>query len=195
LREVQFNNSQLQEQLEAMTGHLNAQDREMQGLLSKFDNIEKQKALFEQEASVFTYLTKKYHVEAANLSSDLAVLTRENQILNTDSSKVAAERDRLKAEVKECERQLQYLDQLIRSKDSESHQLMQSYRKLISDHEKQEHALLSANDEVKNSRMDIIMRDKTVQKLQKELETVEQDLSQAKIDLVAYEKQCSSSFV
>ncbi len=43
--------------------------------------------------------------------------------------------------------------------------------------------------------MDIIMRDKTVQKLQKELETVEQDLSQAKIDLVAYEKQCSSSFV
>ena len=41
-------------------------------------------------------------------------------------------------------------------------------------------------------RMEVVMRDKMVQQLQKNLNESSAELSQLKIDLTAYEKQCSS---
>lgn len=41
--------------------------------------------------------------------------------------------------------------------------------------------------------MEVVMRDKMVQQLQKSLNEASTDISQMKIDLAAYEKQCSSN--
>lgn len=176
---------QLTEHIESLSAHLNNQDRENQQILSQLEEVQRQKVQFQQTA-------KKYQDEATSLSSDLAALTRENQILNSEASKVASERDQLKAELKECDRQLQYLDQLIRSKDEEAQQLMHSYRKVISDHEKLEMNLMSTSEDLQSARMELVMRDKHIQQLQAELDMNSETLNTAKVDLAAYEKQCSS---
>jgi septal ring factor EnvC (AmiA/AmiB activator) len=41
-------------------------------------------------------------------------------------------------------------------------------------------------------RMEVVMRDKMVQQLQKSVNEASSDISKMKIDLTAYEKQCSN---
>lgn len=122
----------------------------------------------------------------------MAALTRENQILHSESNKVAAERDQYKSELRECDRQLEYLDQLIRSKDEEGQQLMHSYRKIISEREQIEVSINSSQEDLKNTRMELVMRDKRIQQLQLQIDQHAATLNKAKIDLNAYEKQCGN---
>ena len=68
-------------------------------------------------------------------------------MLNSELVEVAAERDRNRAELSECERQVQYLDELCRVKEQEKEQLMASYRKLISEHERLDLTLKSSAEE------------------------------------------------
>lgn len=60
------------------------------------------------------------------------------------------ERDRYIAELNECERQVQYLDELCRVKEQEKDQLMTSYRKLIGEHEKLELIFQSNAEDTNN---------------------------------------------
>lgn len=60
------------------------------------------------------------------------------------------ERDRYISELNECERQVQYLDELCRVKEQEKDQLMTSYRKLIGEHEKLELIFKSNAEDTNN---------------------------------------------
>jgi phage shock protein A len=102
------------------------------------------------------------------------------------------ERDALKCELTECDRQLQYLDQLIRNKDVDTQQLMHSYRKLIADHEKLELAFHNAQDDAKSGRMELVMREKRIEQVTTELDQTSQIANKLKVDVMALESQCSS---
>lgn len=177
--------NQLRGQVESLEMHLNNQDDEVRCISKQLEECQRAKTQYQQAS-------QKYQEEANNLSADLQALTRENQILNTSASKVASERDALKAELRECDRQLQYLDQLIRNKDIEAQQLMQSYRKLIADHEKLDVAMSISQDDLKSARMELVLRDKRINHISNELDESCQMLNKYKIDILAFEKQCSS---
>lgn len=75
------------------------------------------------------------------------VMTKENQMLHSEMSEVGGERDRFKEELTECERHIQYLEDVLASKDHERDLLMSSYRKLISDHEKLDMTMKCTSEE------------------------------------------------
>ena len=145
LRNVELDRSHLKDQIESLTHHLNNKDRENETMIRQIDELQRLKAQYQSTS-------QKFQEEATSLGTDLAALTRENQLLHAESRKVTADRDRFSSEIRECERQLQYLDQLIRNKDEENQKLMQSYRKVISDYEKLEINLATNNEDLKNTR-------------------------------------------
>ncbi|KAL5033378.1 hypothetical protein BDV3_000368 [Batrachochytrium dendrobatidis] len=173
------------EQLDTTLQNLNQQDRELNSLQRQLEQTG-------QERDYFQNMTQRHVDEARNLGSDLAAVTRENQVLNAELVEASTERDRYKADVTECDRQLRYLDELIRGKDQEKDQLMVSYRKLISEHERLDIAMQTASEEGNHVKMEVIMRDKRVQQLQKSMDEMSLQLNQYKIDLGAFEKQCNN---
>eukprot|EP00842_Homolaphlyctis_polyrhiza_P003830 jgi/Hompol1/4448/HPOL_000210-RA len=102
------------------------------------------------------------------------------------------ERDQYKAELAECDRQIQYLDELIATKEQEKDQLMASYRKLISEHERLDLSLRMSGENSNNMKMEVVLRDKHVQQLQQALDEANHVISKLKIDLGAFEKQSSN---
>jgi phage shock protein A len=65
---------------------------------------------------------------------------------------VALERDSLKAELKECDRQLKYLDEYIRNKDLDRQQVLNTYHQLITEHEKLKNELNHSQDDLNSTR-------------------------------------------
>jgi hypothetical protein len=74
-------------------------------------------------------------------------------MLNAELSNIVNERDKFLAELSECEKQVHYLDELCRVKDQEKEQLMNSYRKLIGEHERLDVILKGSSDETDNLRL------------------------------------------
>jgi chromosome segregation ATPase len=112
-----------------MSQHLNQQSHELSAMQKHITTIMKERDFLANEST-------RHAEEARNLGSDLTAVSRENQALNSELVHVAGERDRFKSELTECERQIQYLDELCRVKDQEKDHHTLSYRKLIADHEK-----------------------------------------------------------
>ena len=175
----------LREKLDVATQSMNQQDKELSSLQRQCDEISRDREHFESS-------TERLAEELRNIGSDLAALTRENQVLNAELVDASVERDKLRAELGEADRQLQYLDELIRTKDEEKDQLMTSYRKLISDYERVDFTLKASNEDNNNIKMEAIMRDKRVEQLQKALDETTQQVSQYKIDITAFEKQSNN---
>ncbi|KAH6564305.1 hypothetical protein BASA83_011775 [Batrachochytrium salamandrivorans] len=175
----------IREQLDLASQNLTQQDRELNSLQHQLDQTI-------QERDHLGIMAQRHSDESRNLGSDLAAVTRENQVLNAELVESTVERDRYKAEVVECDRQLRYLDELIRGKDQEKDQIMASYRKLISEHERLDIALQSVSEEGDHVKMEVIMRDKRVEQLQKAFDESSLQLNQYKIDLGAFEKQCNN---
>ncbi|KAI9204904.1 uncharacterized protein BJ171DRAFT_91369 [Polychytrium aggregatum] len=131
-------------------------------------------------------------LEAQKLGADLAALMKENQILSSELSKTATTRDDFEMELRECERQIQHLDNLIRDRDQEKDQLMKAYRELISTHEKLEIHAKVGTEETGELRMEMVFRDKKIQQLQQALDQTAAEIGQYKADLNAFEKQCAN---
>jgi chromosome segregation ATPase len=113
-------------------------------------------------------------------------------MLNGELHQVCNARDKLQSEVQECDRQISQLNEFIRSKDEEKHQLLVNYRKLISEYERMDIQYRSSVEETNNLRMEIISRDKRIQGLDRQLDLASQELNKFKIDLNAHEKQHSN---
>lgn len=182
---LEQDNDNMNRQIDTLNHHLNDQDNEILALQRQLENMLKDRDFLAVEAS-------RNAEESKNLASDLAAITKQNQFLNSELANTVGERDRYISELNECERQVQYLDELCRVKEQEKDQLMSSYRKLIGEHEKLELIFQSNAEDANNIKMEVIMRDKMVQQLQKSLNESSSDISQMKIDLAAYEKQCSN---
>ncbi|KAJ3300836.1 hypothetical protein HK104_000030 [Borealophlyctis nickersoniae] len=176
---------ELREQTDVLNHHLNEQDRELDGLRRQVDTLSRERDQWANEA-------QRSGEEARNVAADLAALSKENQILNGELAELASDRERYKAELAECERQVQYLDELIRTKEQEREHLVASYRKLAGEHERLDVTLRTFTEESNTMRMEVVLRDKRVQQLQKALDDAGVELTQSRIDLGAYEKQCNS---
>ncbi|KAJ3396651.1 hypothetical protein HDU92_002277 [Lobulomyces angularis] len=127
--------------------------------------------------------------EAKNVSSDLVVVARENQILHQSIQEITNERDKTKDELIDMERYLHNLEDNFNNNEHEKENLFNSYRKLISDFEKLDINFKAKLEEENNLRMEVLMREKRIDLLQKSIEEVGAELNQYKIDLRAYEKQ------
>lgn len=77
----------------------------------------------------------------------------------------------------ECERQIKYLDELIQQKDTEKDKIKESYRKLIAEHERVDLNCKLFDQEINDSRMEITMRDKKIQQLQRCIEELTNDIA------------------
>ncbi|KAJ3200071.1 hypothetical protein HDU67_002326 [Dinochytrium kinnereticum] len=117
---------------------------------------------------------------------------KENQILNGELAEAVNERDRHQSDLKECDKQIHILNEVIANKDREKDQIFTAYRKLIAEHDRLEVAHRSSVEDTNTLRMEIILRDKRIVAIQKSLDDASRDVTQMKIDLVAFEKQCSS---
>ncbi|KAJ3283978.1 hypothetical protein HDU79_008621 [Rhizoclosmatium sp. JEL0117] len=177
--------AQAYEQLEQMSSQWDAQDRELSGLLGQVRvlTVERDRYLGEQNRA---------HEDLRNLSADLAAMTKESQVLNAEITSLARERDALQSDLSECENQISYLDSLVREKDHEKDHAMNSYMKVVQERDRLDLQLRTSTEEVGHLRMEIIMRDKRVAQVQRELEESQSNLAKLKIDLGAYEKQCSN---
>ncbi|KAL2915535.1 hypothetical protein HK105_204937 [Polyrhizophydium stewartii] len=170
----------LRDQFESVVRTMNQQDRELDSLQRQLDQAMREREHFEVQA-------QRNADEARALGADLAALTRENQILNAELMDTSVARDRFKAELTECENQIHYLDELIQSKEHERGQLMASYRKLISDHERLDHIARVSADEIGKLKMEMIMRDKSEHQLRAELEGTRQELAKLRSEIKSYE--------
>ncbi|KAI9329162.1 hypothetical protein BDR26DRAFT_939468 [Obelidium mucronatum] len=177
--------SQAYEQLEQMTNQLDAQDREVSGLQNHIRLVTADRDRFFNEQN-------RANEDLRNLSADLAAMTKESQLLNAEMIGVARERDALRSDLTECENQIQYLDGLVRDKDVDKDHAMNSYMKVVSERDRLDMQLRSSSEEVGSLRMEVIMRDKRVAQVQRELEDSQSMVAKLKIDLGAYEKQSSS---
>ncbi|KAJ3257999.1 hypothetical protein HK103_004133 [Boothiomyces macroporosus] len=172
-------------QIETLTKHLNQQDVHVNELQGKLDELVILKNRLESQLNQFKN-------ENNQLSSDLMAITRENQILNSELSMASQTRDQYQAELRDCDIQIQQLNKLILGKDTEHQQLILSYHKVISEHEKLELVLRSSTEEMNNLKMEIVMRDKRIHQLQEHLDKLSQEVTKYKLDNSAHEKQESN---
>ncbi|KAI8926969.1 hypothetical protein BC831DRAFT_511187 [Entophlyctis helioformis] len=172
----------LREQLDMANHNLDQQDRELLSLQRQLDQTA-------HELEHYQVTAARNGEEASNLASDLSALTRENQMLNAELMQISMDADTLKSQLAESERQLAYLDDLVHKKDIERENIMASYRKLISEHERQDQILASWSEEGKQTKMEVVLRDKRVQQLQTELDEKTQELLRSRTDLLAFGKQ------
>jgi chromosome segregation ATPase len=168
-----------------MTSHLNQSDKECSVL-----NRQMQESLgavkhWEDQA-------QQFHGEGQRLASDLVALTRENQILNGELRDCAAARDQYRAELSECERQLNQLNELIRSKDDEKQEVLINYRKLIADFERLDLAHRSHSEEGNHLKMELVSRDKKLLSLERQMDEMNREGNQLQIDNAAHSKQQSN---
>ncbi|TPX64074.1 hypothetical protein SpCBS45565_g06173 [Spizellomyces sp. 'palustris'] len=175
----------LREQVDLLNHHLNERDAEVGALRTKVENLIGDLDRWAGEA-------QRNGEETRNVCMDLAALTRENQMLNGELAEVASDRERLRAELAETERQVQLLDELVQAKDQERERLFAAYRKLATEHERLDVGVRLAGEESNNMRMEVILRDKRVQQLQKALDEAAGEVTKYKIDLAAFEKQCNN---
>jgi chromosome segregation ATPase len=120
---------------------------------------------------------------------DLVALTRENQVLNGEMQQVCSLRDQLQSEVQECDRQITQLNEFVRGKDEEKHQLLVNYRKLIGEHERLDIQYRTQIEEVSGLRLEIVSRDKRIQALETQMDVLNSEMNKYKIDVTAHEKQ------
>ncbi|KAI8809575.1 hypothetical protein BJ742DRAFT_771051 [Cladochytrium replicatum] len=172
----------LREQVDVLGHHLNEQDREVLQLRRQVD-------MLVGERDQLSSAVERYASETKAVSADVAALTREGQVLNSELTEAVNQRDRFRAELDECERHMQLLEEVVISKDRERDQLMGSYRKLIAEHEKLDFIVRTSSEESTNMRTEVIMRDKRLQELQSAMEDCQSQISQYKIDISAFERQ------
>lgn len=79
-------------------------------------------------------------------------VTKENQSLHSEITQVVSDREHCKEELVECERRIQYIEDVLRSKEQEKDHLMSSYRKLISEYEKLDLVTKGSSEESNNMR-------------------------------------------
>jgi chromosome segregation ATPase len=127
-----------------------------------------------------------------NVGADLVAVSGENQSLHSQLGVTSADRDQLQEELQECERYIHNLEDSVNVKDMERENLMTSYRKLITDFERVDLQGKGSADEVNNLRMEVIMRDKRVMQLGKDMEEGNAEISKCRVDLKAYERQYGS---
>ncbi|KAJ3136723.1 hypothetical protein HK100_001477 [Physocladia obscura] len=185
LQKSQSELAQAYENLDQMNRQLNDQDHEVAGLQSQIRIVSSERDRFANEVA-------RANEDLRNLSTDLTAMTRENQSLNGELSQLAREREALKSDLSECESQIKYLDALVREKDNEKDHAMSSYMKICTERDRLNIQIRSAAEEVNELRMEVIMRDKRVVQIQREYEELQGSVGKLKIDLNAYEKQCSN---
>jgi len=173
------------EQLETLNRHLKELDQEMASLQCHLHSAVDERDRFASEA-------QRNGQEARNVGSDLVAVTNENQVLHSQITEIAGERDQLRDEIAECERYIQNLEDNIGVKEMERDNLMSSYRKLISDFEKMDGDRKGMGEEVNNLRMEVIMRDKRILQLTKGNEELSNEVGKFKIDIKAFERQCTN---
>ncbi|KAJ3089136.1 hypothetical protein HK102_007124 [Quaeritorhiza haematococci] len=175
----------LREQNDVLNSHLNEQDRELASLHRQLENAIRERDDLAGDV-------KRFSDELDAVASDMNAVTKENHILTSELTQVSSDRDRLKSELEECEKHIRFLEGAVEAKETERDQIMMTYRKLISEHEKLELQMRTSSEEGSNMRMEVIMRDKRVQQLQKAVDELASELTNYKIDINAFEKQCSN---
>ncbi|KAJ3063778.1 hypothetical protein HDU98_000438 [Podochytrium sp. JEL0797] len=171
--------------LDQMTAQLDAQDRELATLQNQLRvvGVERDRYLAEMNRA---------NEDLRNLSADLAAMTKESQSLNAELTGLARHRDTLQSDLSECEHQIAYLDGLVREKDGDKDHAMNSYLKVVGERDRLDLQLRAASEEVGVLRMEVIMRDKRVTQVQRDVEESGAEVARLKVDLGAYEKQCSN---
>ncbi|KAJ3301907.1 hypothetical protein HDV03_000235 [Kappamyces sp. JEL0829] len=185
IESAERNNTVLQGQVDSLTTHLNNSDRECSVISRQLQDTLTAAKHWEEQA-------QQYHNEGQRISSDLVALTRENQILNGELGETSSARDRYRAELAQCESELAKLNELVKAKDEEKHEVLVNYRKLIADFERLDLAHRSNVEEGNNLRMELVSRDKKLSLLQKELDQIHRDANQLHIDNSAHTKQHSN---
>ncbi|KAJ3118488.1 hypothetical protein HDU96_001307 [Phlyctochytrium bullatum] len=125
------------------------------------------------------------------LKADFDSLTKEKQILTGELSELSSEKERILKDLKDCDRQINSLTDVITTKDHEREQLLMAYRKLIAEHDKLELSHNSAVEDANTLRMEIVLRDKRIVQAQSTIDEYAKELSQMKIDIAAFERQCN----
>ncbi|KAJ3340212.1 hypothetical protein HDU93_007302 [Gonapodya sp. JEL0774] len=172
----------LRDKLDSTTHQVSESEHEIASLT-------RQVSILSRDREQFSTVAQQNAEEVRNISADLATMTRENQLLNTEIAEIVRERDRIRKDLEDSDKQLRYLDDLVRSRDHEKDQLMTAYEKLVNDHDRLEGIIKDSSYDMSNARMEVLLRDKKVQSLQKALEEASDEIKQLKIDLVAFEKQ------
>ncbi|KAI8819353.1 uncharacterized protein EV422DRAFT_109288 [Fimicolochytrium jonesii] len=176
----------LHDQIQSMKEHLNEREGQISVLRQNLNKATQDRDRWAAEC-------KRLTEEASNVGSDLGAVSKENQRLNALLEETTNERERFKAELMESESQIKQLDDLLLAKDQEREHLMAAYRKLVGEHERLDTSVKMAGEESSNMRMEMVVRDKRVMALQQALDETSADLTKAKLDLAAHEKQAANA--
>ncbi|KAJ3127363.1 hypothetical protein HK098_006447 [Nowakowskiella sp. JEL0407] len=175
----------LRDQVEALTNHIQEQENQVVTLERQLSSLSGDKDRIGSQ-------NQNYVEEIRNLNADLVAITKENQIIIGELNEAAAMRDRFKSELLECENQIKCLDQLIYSREQESEHLMGSYRQLIAEHEKLDVVYRTLVEDNNQIRMESLMKDKTIQSVQKDVADAHSEMQQYKMDLGVLERQSTN---
>ncbi|GBC10512.1 hypothetical protein RclHR1_00970013 [Rhizophagus clarus] len=119
---------------------------------------------------------------------DITNVTRGNKIFN-QFTEVTKHRNQLLAKLEDKENHVKYLNNLIITKDQEKEILMDSYRKSLEQQQKLDNTIRNTSQESNNLKMEILLRDRRAQQLQK---TLEEEIKQYKAELLNYERRCDT---
>ncbi|CAG8526771.1 4269_t:CDS:10 [Ambispora leptoticha] len=133
----------------------------------------------ENQVQYLSELIAKKDQEKENLMSSYNKLLAEHQKQNEILKKSTEESNKIK-----------HLSEQLAKKDQERENLMNSYRQLLAENQKQEAILKTSSEESNKLKMEILIRDKRVQQLQKTLDECSEEIQQYKTDLASYERQC-----
>lgn len=174
----------LRDDVQILQNNVNDRDHQINSLQRQIDDLAGDKAELEIQC-------RRYMDESNNLADDLRSMVKENQSLNKDLSDAHIEKDSIKESLEAQIRQLHYLEEVLEAKDCDKEQLMSNYRKIAQEHAEFENEIRHLRDIESNLKMELVVRDKQIlhaQHLQEENEGIVQQL---KIQLEAYEHQCT----
>ncbi|RGB24192.1 hypothetical protein C1646_510937 [Rhizophagus diaphanus] len=112
---------------------------------------------------------------------DITKVTKGSKIL-IKLTEVTKNRNQLLVKLEEKENHVKYLNNLIVTKDQEKEILMGSYHKLLNEQQ-------NSSQNNNNLKMEIFLRDRKAQQLQK---TLEEEIKHHKAELLNYERRCDS---
>jgi len=175
----------LRDQIDVLTSHLTEQDKEMISQSRQFSQLQ-------SENNELMNTCQRYEEEIRNNNADVASLTKENQILNKELTDYANSKNEMDEEIKILTEKVNYLDQLVLTKDQEREQIMLSYKKLINEHEKLDVTYKYSTEENNNARVELILQGKQVDHLNQLVKEYSEQISQLKMDIQAYDNQITN---
>jgi chromosome segregation ATPase len=112
-----------QQQVDLLRQALGERDAQVRALQEQLDGEGRRRSAVEGQLALRLE-------EARNLTSDLSIMTRENQVVNTELAALVSQREALKRDLDETFERLAIAEQLVQGREKERDDVLNSYRAL-----------------------------------------------------------------